>query len=71
MKMRCIPGVAPGLPRKEYPPPGSSGIELDILTWLLEGFRPGHFVRIGSYTGGWPRIQPPPEWRMKSMDDRE
>ena len=55
----------------ENPPPGSSGIELDIQTTLLEGFRPGHFVRIGSYTGGWPRIQPPPEWRMKSMDDRE
>jgi hypothetical protein len=55
----------------ENPPPGSSGIELDIQTTLLEGFRPGRFVRIGSYTGGWPRIQPPPEWRMKSMDDRE
>ena len=53
----------------ENPPPGSSGIELDIQTTLLEGFRPGHFVRIGAH--GWPRIQPPPEWRMKSMDDRE
>ncbi len=53
----------------ENPPPGSSGIELDIQTTLLEGFRPGHFVRIGSH--GWPRIQPPPEWRMKSWDDRQ
>ena len=56
----------------ENPPPGSSGIELDISTpVLLEGFRPGRFVRIGSQTGGWPRSKPPPEWRIRSIEERE
>jgi hypothetical protein len=56
----------------ENPPLGSSGIELDISTpVLLEGFRPGRFVRIGSQTGGWPRSKPPPEWRIKSIEERE
>jgi hypothetical protein len=56
----------------ENPPLGSSGIELDISTpVLLEGFRPGRFVRIGSQTGGWPRSKPPPEWRIRSIEERE
>ena len=56
----------------ENPPLGSSGIELDISTQvLLEGFRPGRFVRIGSQTGGWPKSKPPPEWRIRSIEERE
>jgi hypothetical protein len=56
----------------ENPVLGSSGIELDISTpVLLEGFRPGRFVRIGSQTGGWPRSKPPAEWRIKSIEERE
>ncbi len=58
--------------RVENPLLGSSGIELDISTpVLLEGFRPGRFVRIGSQTGGWPRSKPPAEWRIKSIEERE
>jgi len=48
------------------PPPGSSGIELDIRleTPLQEGFQPGRFVRVGARSRGWPESKPPPEWRL-------
>jgi hypothetical protein len=48
------------------PPPGSSGIELDIRlgTPLQEGFQPGRFVRLGARSRGWPESKPPPEWRL-------
>ena len=56
----------------ENPPLGSSGIELDITTpLLLEGFRPGRFVRVGSATGAWPNAKPPTEWRIQSIEERE
>ena len=56
----------------ENPPLGSSGIELDITTpLLLEGFRPGRFVRVGSASGAWPNAKPPTEWRIKSIEERE
>ncbi len=56
----------------DNPPPGSSGVELDIeIPVLLEGFRPGRFVRIGSAMGAWPNAKPPTEWRIKSVEERE
>jgi hypothetical protein len=56
----------------ENPLPGSSGIELDISTnLLLEGFRPGRFVRIRSQTGNWPKSTLPPEVRIKWHEESD
>ena len=56
----------------ENPPPGSSGIELDISTpLLLEGFRRGRYVRIASQTGGWPKSYLPPEVRIKWHEESD
>lgn len=56
----------------ENPPPGSSGIELDISTnLLLEGYRPGRFVRISSRTGTWPKGKLPPEVRIKWHEESD
>ena len=56
----------------ENPPPGSSGIELDISTnLLLEGYRPGRFVRIRSQTGNWPKSTLPPEVRIKWHEETD
>ena len=56
----------------ENPLPGSSGIELDISTnLLLEGFRPGRFVRIRSQTGNWPKSTLPPEVRIKWNEESD
>ena len=56
----------------ENPPPGSSGIELDISTdLLLEGFRPGRFVRIASRTANWPKSHLPPEVRIKWHEESD
>jgi len=56
----------------ENPPPGSSGIELDISTnLLLEGYRPGRFVRIKSRTGTWPKGKLPPEVRIKWHEESD
>lgn len=57
----------------ENPPPGSSGIELDISTnLLLEGFRPGRYVRLGSQTDAtWPKSNLPPEVRIKWHEESD
>jgi len=56
----------------ENPLLGSSGIELDIQTpVLLEGFRPGRYVRISSRTATWPKSRPPPEVRIKWHEERD
>lgn len=57
----------------ETPPPGSSGIELDISTnLLLEGFRPGRYVRLGSQTDAtWPKSHVPPEVRIKWHEESD
>jgi hypothetical protein len=57
----------------ETPPPGSSGIELDISTnLLLEGFRPGRYVRISSQTdAAWPKSHVPPEMRIKWNEESD
>jgi hypothetical protein len=55
----------------ENPPPGSSGIELDISTpLLLEGFRPGRFVRITS-RHVWPQSHLPPEVRIRWYEESD
>lgn len=57
----------------ENPPPGSSGIELDISTnLLLEGFRPGRYVRLSSRTdASWPKSNLPPEVRIKWHEESD
>ena len=56
----------------ENPPPGSSGIELDISTnLLLEGFRPGRFVRVTARTANWPTGHLPPEVRIKWHEESD
>jgi hypothetical protein len=56
----------------ENPLPGSSGIELDISTnLLLEGYRPGRYVRLSSRTGTWPKSKLPPEVRIKWHEETD
>lgn len=46
------------------PPHGRSGITLDIhISEILEGFRPGRFVRIRPRN--WPNVMLPPEFRQR------
>lgn len=53
----------------DNPPPGSSGLQLRVeLQELLEGFRPGRIIRLRPYS--FPNSKPPPEERVKSLDDR-
>lgn len=51
------------------PPPGSSGIQVRLkFTELLDGYRPGHIVRVKCHD--WIFVTMPPEERMKSLEDR-
>ena len=51
------------------PPPGSSGIQVRMkFTELLDGYRPGRFVRVKS--DAWIFVTVPPEERIKSMEER-
>lgn len=55
--------------RTEDPPPGSSGIRLQVqMTALLEGYRAGRIVRVKPAT--WPNVKLPPEERVKSLEER-
>ncbi len=55
--------------RQPDPPPGSSGLVVKITVGeMLEGYRPGHCVRV--YANGWLNSKLPPEFRVKGMDDR-
>lgn len=50
------------------PPAGSSGIQVRLkFTELLEGYRPGHCVRVKCHD--WTFVSMPPEERFKSLDD--
>jgi len=50
------------------PPAGSSGIQVRLkFTELLEGYRPGHCVRVKCHD--WTFVTMPPEERFKSLDD--
>lgn len=50
------------------PPPGSSGIQIKLrFAELLEGYRPGRYVRVKSER--WAFVTMPPEERIKSPDD--
>lgn len=52
------------------PPPGSSGIQLQLkFTELLEGYRPGHCVRLKCDT--WAFVTMPPEERVKSVEEQQ
>jgi hypothetical protein len=52
------------------PPPGSSGIQIRLkFTELLEGYRPGHCVRLKGHE--WIFVTMPPEERVKSPDDQK
>lgn len=54
----------------ENPPAGSSGIQLKLkFTELLEGYRPGHCVRLKS--DNWAFVTMPPEERVKSVDEQK
>jgi hypothetical protein len=51
------------------PPPGSSGLVVRIeVSEMLEGYRPGRCVRV--HTNPWPNVLLPPEFRVKSLDER-
>ena len=51
------------------PPLGSSGVQVRLkFTELLDGYRPGHIVRVKCHD--WIFVTMPPEERMKSLDDR-
>jgi hypothetical protein len=48
---------------------GSSGIQIQFeVPLILEGFRPGHTVRIRPQN--WPNIKPPVEELIRGLDDR-
>lgn len=50
------------------PPPGSSGIQLKLkFVELLDGYRPGRFVRVKCER--WAFVTMPPEERLKSLDE--
>lgn len=50
------------------PPPGSSGIQLKLkFAEILEGYRPGHCVRVKCER--WAFVTMPPEERLKSLDE--
>jgi hypothetical protein len=52
------------------PPPGSSGLQIRVkIKELLEGYRPGRIVRVRP--NGFPNSKPPPEERIKSLEDRD
>jgi hypothetical protein len=54
----------------ENPPPGSSGIQIKIkFAELLEGYRPGHCVRVKADT--WAFVTMPPEERIKSVEEQQ
>jgi len=51
---------------KLAPQPGSSGVQIQVqVEQLLEGFRPGHILRI--YPGDWPVISLPVEENVGLM----
>ena len=51
---------------QENPPLGSSGIQIRWKTdELLDGFRPGRFVRVRPHLGHWPNVKLPPEERLR------
>lgn len=48
---------------------GSSGIQVTMeMNLVLEGFRPGRYVRLRP--SSWPRIKPPREEQIRGIDDR-
>lgn len=52
------------------PPSGSSGIQIRLkFTELLDGYRPGHVVRVKCDT--WRFVTMPPEERLKSVEDQK
>ncbi len=51
------------------PPPGSSGIQVRLkFTELLDGYRPGHLVRVKCHD--WIFVTMPAEERMHALEDR-
>lgn len=55
--------------RAKDPPPGSSGIQIQVqMDALLEGYRAGRIVR--AKPANWPSVKLPPEERVHSLEDR-
>ena len=54
---------------KGTPPFGSSGVQVKMeMNLVLEGFRPGRYVRLRP--NHWPKIKPPREEQIRGLEER-